>query len=357
MHKHKSRNHVILIWCIVAAFILLLGGCKQKSTEIVLTTDFKENEVFRINKLSCMLPEIKVYLVTARNQCEEAFGNEVWNVKFNNSTLSTQFKESILAKVAQIKAINLLAQERKITLDKEEEKQVKNAAQKYYATLSQEEAQSLLVTEDIIYQMYAEYALANKVYQTLTAEVNTEVSDDEARTITVKQILIKTYEINQAGERIAYTGARKQDAYARCLDLLNRAKTGEDFDALVLDYNEDEKSEYSFAKGVMPEAYDQVAFALSKDEISDIIETEYGYHIIKCVTNLNREETDANKINIVNKRKEAMFNQVYDEFLPTLTSNLNDDLWKSINVDEQDGVTTKTFFDVYNETVISTQPS
>lgn len=349
MYKGKSRICRWMFLCIIIISMTVLYGCGKKNTEIILTTDFKENEVFRINKLSCMLPEIKVYLVTARNQCEEAFGQEVWNVELNHTPLSSQFKESILARIAQIKAINLLAQDQKITLDKNEEEQVKTAAHQYFSSISEAEANSLGVTEDIIYQMYAEYALANKVYQTLTSEVNTEVSDDEARTITVKQLLIKTYEINDAGERIAYTGARKQDAYARCLDLLNRAKTGDDFDALILDYNEEEKSEYSFAKGVMPQNYDEVAFALSPDEISDIIETEYGYHIIKCVTNLNREETDANKANIVNKRKETMFNKIYDEFLPTLTSNLNDELWKSINVDEQDGVTTKTFFDVYNE--------
>lgn len=66
---------------------------------------------------------------------------------------------------------------------------------------------------------------------------------------------------------------------------------------------------------------------------------------------LDKEETDANKLVIVNQRKEEAFSAIYDAFLPTLTSHLNDDLWQSVNVDAQDGVTSTDFFDIYNALV------
>lgn len=342
--------------CLAAVGLLtiLLCGCDiQKNTEIVLTTDFHDNEVFRIENISCTLPEIMVYMTTARNQYEGAFGKEIWQVDIEGIPLSEEFKDIILARIAQIKAMNLLAEEHKVSLSADEVKLTERAAKLYYDSLTPREAAALGANEELITNMYREYALANKVYEVLTATVNPEISDDEARIMTVKDILIKTYETDAYGNRVYFEAAQKTDAYNRCADILSRARTGEDFDALVLAYNEDIQSEYSFGKGTMPQNYEDAAFALSNGEISDIVETEFGYHIILCVSTFNQKDTDANKLTIVKKRKEEAFNQVYDEFLVTLTSNLNEPLWKSINVDHEDGVETTGFFDVYNELTAS----
>ena len=63
-----------------------------------------------------------------------------------------------------------------------------------------------------------------------------------------------------------------------------RAQNGDDFDSLIEEYNEDMSSTYTFGKGTMPEAFEKAAFNLDTDEISGLVETEYGYHIIKCVS-------------------------------------------------------------------------
>lgn len=339
-------------------FLLLLtaavgcGGVK-KNTEIVLTTDFDQDEVFRIENISCTLPEIMVYLSTARNQYEGAFGAEIWQVDVEGTPLSEEFKNIILARIAQIKAMNLLAEQYQVSLGDAEQENAKKAAKLYYASLTPREVAALGADEELIAKMYMEYALANKVYEVLTVDVNPEISDDEARIITVKDILIKTYETDAHGNQVEYEASQRTDAYNRCADILARAKAGEDFDGLALTYNEDTQTEYSFGKGVMPQNYEDAAFSLSNGELSDIIETEYGYHIILCVSTFNQEETDANKLVIVKKRKEEAFNQVYDEFLTTLTSNLNEPLWESINVDHEDGIETTGFFDVYNELIAS----
>ncbi len=347
--KVLDRLRLCAVLLILALSFTMTGcGGVKKDTEIVLTTDFEENELFRIEHISCMLPEVMVYLTTARNQYEGVFGEEIWHVQVDESTLDQRFKDIVMARIARIKAMNLLAEAHDVQLDASEKAIAKRAAKEYMESLGQEQAKALGVDEQLIETMYSEYALANKVYEVLTSDVNPEISDDEARTIKIKQILIKTYTLDAAGNRIEYLSAQKTDAYERCCDILNRARTGEDFDALALAYNEDVQTDYSFGKGVMPQNYETVAFNLAQDEISDVIETEFGYHIIKCVNTFDKEETDANKLVIVNKRKEEAFSAIYDAFLPTLTSHLNDALWQSVNVDEHDGVTSTEFFDIYN---------
>jgi peptidyl-prolyl cis-trans isomerase D len=70
-------------------------------------------------------------------------------------------------------------------------------------------------------------------------------------------------------------------------DLLAKAKSGADFAKLATQYSEDEASKVKggdldfFPKGQMVPEFDKAAFALKVGEISDLVKSQYGYHIIK----------------------------------------------------------------------------
>lgn len=67
-------------------------------------------------------------------------------------------------------------------------------------------------------------------------------------------------------------------------EVKQRADAGEDFNALMKEYNEDPgepEAGYTFGHGEMVEPFEKAAFALGYDEISGIVETDYGYHIIR----------------------------------------------------------------------------
>lgn len=82
-------------------------------------------------------------------------------------------------------------------------------------------------------------------------------------------------------------------------DVLKRAKGGEDWGKLVKEYSEDPGSkdkggEYTFARAIasadpsraMVPEFENASFALSPNQISDIVTTSYGYHIIKLIEKL-----------------------------------------------------------------------
>lgn len=348
-----------VLYFILLLFIAFLSGCGGDTlpTEVVLTSDFLDDEVFRLEGHPCMKNEIMVYLSNSENQYSEVFGSRIWSVPVGDGTLEDSYKDNILARIAQIKTMNLLAAQYEVVLDEEEEAKVKAAAKDYYSTLSDAERNYLDVDEETISKLYYEFAIANKLYETVTADINPEISDDEARTITVKTILIKTYKTDGAGNRIEYNEEERKSALSRIAAIRQKLDEGVAFEVLAADYNEDTKDEYSFGRGVMPAEFEEAAFNLGVGEVSDIVETEYGYHLIYCVTTFNPEETDANKEKIVEKRKQEAFNQVYDEFVRTLTSNLNKPLYDSIHYDPDGPVKTTGFFETYDKyfTVVSTQ--
>ena len=75
---------------------------------------------------------------------------------------------------------------------------------------------------------------------------------------------------------------------AKAEDLLKKAKAGADFAELAKANSEDEASAKNggdldyFGRGRMVPEFDQVAFALQPGQISDVVKTQYGYHIIKA---------------------------------------------------------------------------
>lgn len=77
------------------------------------------------------------------------------------------------------------------------------------------------------------------------------------------------------------------------------------------------------------------------------MEDEYGYHIIKCINTFNREETDQNKLKIVEERKKEKFGEEYDVFVDTLTRKLNDEVWEKVRFIHDENVKTSDFIDVY----------
>lgn len=81
---------------------------------------------------------------------------------------------------------------------------------------------------------------------------------------------------------------KQENARKKAEEILGKAKAGEDFAALATQYSEDQSSARKggelpiFGSGRMVPEFEDAAFSLTKDgEISNVIKTNYGYHIIK----------------------------------------------------------------------------
>ena len=79
-------------------------------------------------------------------------------------------------------------------------------------------------------------------------------------------------------------------------EVLEKVKAGEDFAELAKEYSTDTATKEDggdlgyISRNQMDEAFEEAAFALEKEAVSDIVETDEGYHIIKVTNKVPAEE-------------------------------------------------------------------
>ncbi len=149
------------------------------------------------------------------------------------------------------------------------------------------------VTKNVERRYYT-YAM----YQKFSADTNNQPTADAlkefftANLIRARHILLKT--TDDKGQSLSDDAKKKVREKAEAL--LKQLQGGADFVKLMNENSEDPGSKsqpdgYIFGKGDMVKEFETAAFALKEGELSGIVETQFGYHIIKREKAMEKYDT------------------------------------------------------------------
>ena len=278
----------------VTAGVLLLGGCSSDST------DSKDNTLI----------SSKAGNVTVKDVMDKIGKDQIASTSFSielNKILADKYKDKVDTK--------------RIDDDiKKEEKQYGG----------KDQFESMLKQQGMTLDDYKEQKRLS-AYQKQLLNDKIKVSDKEIKDDTKKasHILIK---VKSDSDK---EGLSDKKAKAKAEKIQKEVeKNPNKFDELAKKESMDSASAKKVGslgyviKGQMVDKFDKALFKLKEGQISDIVKTEYGYHIIK-----------ANKEDDFNKQKSQLKTKIIEQKVqknPKLLTNAYKDLLKEYNVDYKD---------------------
>ena len=166
-----------------------------------------------------------------------------------------------------------------------------------------------LMTNDFIANQYIEKEVVGKIeVSDKDVELYYKLHKEEFGTpemMRVRHILFSVPKTDSDDE--------KKKTRAKAGEVLKQIREGASFEKLAAEMSDDTGSKYKggdigfFQRGRMVPEFENAAFSLKNGELSDVIETSFGYHILKL------EEKKEPKIEPFEKVREKVRKKVFDE--------------------------------------------
>jgi parvulin-like peptidyl-prolyl isomerase len=330
---------------LAAVTAMLAAGCAPKAEKTVLK---EGTPAYALAKdLAAVMPALDpgktTVIVEAKNATITA-ADVIQAIQDNLGKQTAQFKgvdagqmknimEQGAVQLAERKLLLAAAAKAKTPLPAEE---LEAALQSEYARAGGEQAlletlKGLEISIDHVKKSIQETLLINK-YLEGVAEAGSKVTDEELRkaydqdaaadkTASVRHILLMTQ---------GKTDAEKAEQKKKIEDLLARAKAGEDFAGLARQYSEDPGSKDNgglyedFPRGQMVKPFDDAAFSVPVGQLSGVVETDFGYHILQVVDRKRETRTfDEARVEIETRLREGKQGSVVEDHVKGLKEKAN----------------------------------
>ena len=292
-----------LCMLLTAAMLLAAAGCAKKdenpdtkdqnggqgngqNTETeytlpdVVLTDYDKKTVMTIGGKDISASLYRYYLLNLRSQYDG--GN---SAMWDNNEMSDYVEQQVVSYLKEYAAAEVMADNLSITVSDDDKKALDNYIAQVISQIDAEEntsyaaeLESANMTDAMFRALQDNSLIQSQIY---VSKYQGTATDEQIldyvhqNYVRVKHILIKTVDLDDE---------QKAEARSRADNILERAKNGENFEDLVKECSEDgmdPDTGYYFTTGQMVQEFEDKSFDLAEGEISDIVESQYGYHIIK----------------------------------------------------------------------------
>ena len=197
----KFRKRILLLGCMV-----MLTGCAVKNVAQDITTPVESPGYTRAQMMMMILSQ--------KQEITKAYTDEIWQKKVTDDgkTYEEVFLDDMRNFFKELKVLNLIAAERGIRLTTEEEAMMGEASNQYYNELKKQKTAFSDISHEEVDEMFKEYALAQKVNETIADSDTDEISEEEARVLKLQRIVVG--DKNKAQELEAQVNAEGADFFA-----------------------------------------------------------------------------------------------------------------------------------------------
>lgn len=274
-------------------------GCSSKVN--------KDENIATVNGSGIIVGNYEKVLGLNKQSMEAYYGNTIWDQEIEEGVkYKDKFKEMILDQMIYTEVIYEAAKKENLLPTEEE---VNKSIEEFNTSIKDNDAYKKQLKELGIDDNFLKYQfernLASDNYKEKFNKDNSVTNDEMKKyydenkddfyidQVEASHILIKT--IDDEDKKLS--DEKKAEAKKKAEEVLAKAKAGENFSELAKEYSQDTVSAKNggdlgfFKKGEMVKPFEEAAFSMKVGEISDLVESDFGYHIIKVTDKEDRQKT------------------------------------------------------------------
>lgn len=305
---------------------LTLGGCGAKDTEVVATV--YGNEV--------SLGEAGLYAIYQQAQYEQFYsmylGTTVdWSQEYDGKTMEDETKESMLETFKKMQIVAAHADDYGITISEEEQAKITEAAKALVEANDEKAKKALHISEESATALFKTYYLYNHVSKAMIADVDREVSDDEAAQKKMSYVEFSLAgTTDEEGNTVELTEEEKAAIKTTAETVVAAGAEGMEGALENTDYTVSETT-FDEESTSLDEAVYTAANGLKEGEVSSVIETESAYYVVRLDSEFDEEATESKKEEIISERETEAFDKLYEEWEAEEGAFVLDEaMWKTI---------------------------
>ncbi len=266
------------------------------------------------------------------------FGENMWESDLygNGNTMTQDVKDEIEEELQTLYLLQAHMDEYDISVSEEEEAAILKAADDFIAANSKEAVKQIgAENKDNVTELLRLRTIQNKMHNRMIEDADTEVTDEEAAQRSFSYVSVSTSGATDAdGNQVEYTEEEKADLKSAAQEVAK----AEDFDAAAeaAGYTVSTAS-YGSAEdenATMDTAVLEAADALKEGEVSDVIETDSAYYVVRLDSEHDEEATASKKEELISQKQEDYYNDILDGWKEASKWTLNESEWAKVTFED-----------------------
>lgn len=343
--KRFGKKAVVLVTAAAMASVLVTGCGKFDPAEVVATVGDSD--------ITSDVANFYARYQQAQYQTYYGgyLGEDMWEKEESDGkTYEDTVKASVLESLEELYILEDHMKDYDIEITEEEQKAIKKAAETFFEDNGLEEKEAVSGEVETVERYLTLLTIQNKMSEKMVADVDTEVSDEEAAQKSMDYVKVSFTTTDEEGKSKELTEEEKAASKTAIQKFVEDAKHADDFKALA------EKNGYEVltltfdSETTSPnEELIKAADSLKAGEVTDLIDTDTGYYVGKVTSLLDREATDTKKTSIVNQRKSELYQKTVKEWKEKTEIKEYKKVWDKISFVKQSVTIKKVEDEPYTE--------
>lgn len=332
--KHMKTKLLVLMLTLTLGVLSLTGCGKLDNTKVLAEVGDDKITIGVANFYTRMeQAQYETYY-------SSFMGEDMWNTEMEEGkTYEESIKDSMLEILENLYLMKAHMEEYGVELTEEEQQKIAKTVSTFLENNSLDNKEVISAEEEYVTEVLELLTIQKKMDEAMKSGVDEEVSDEDAAQKSMQFIAFNYVKQKEDGTSEGMTDEEKAQQLSDAQTFVEPLKEAEnpDLEAAAKEAGYEVQTMTFDAKSQnLPEDVMKAANAMEQEgQLSDVIETDTGCYVLKLVSLLDREATDAKKEQIVNERKQEQYDSLMEQWREETTIVEHKNAWRQISFANQ----------------------